>query len=103
MRLPAEIDSLFEEALYSLERIGAPADPALSPSDYLEGVCRRRRLSVLRDVWRYDRSRTYVRRLREIASEMRLAGYSYPEIGTAMHRDHSTIMHALAARPGERP
>ncbi len=49
----------------------------------LRSECKLQRLVVLRRV---------------IASQARQQGYSYPVIGRALNRDHTTIMSALGAR-----
>lgn len=44
------------------------------------------------------RERSIVDKRRIVSKEMREIGYSYPEIGAAMHRDHTTIMNQLGVR-----
>jgi chromosomal replication initiation ATPase DnaA len=40
-----------------------------------------------------QRERCLVERRTVIVKQMRSEGYSYPQIGKAMHRDHASIMH----------
>ena len=56
-------------------------------------------------VWRLcgkERGAFMVELRRRIARELRDAGFSYPDIGHAMNRDHSSIMSLLGASPGTR-
>lgn len=67
----------------------------MTATEHLEELCRRRGLSVYTDVRIRDRRPALVKRRQELAIELRLAGYSLPQIGKALGRDHSTILYLL--------
>lgn len=50
-----------------------------------------------------NRRREHVLVRRTIADEMRRDGHSFPEIGRALNRDHSTIMFLLQGKPRRPP
>lgn len=67
----------------------------MTATEHLEELCRRRGLSVLRDIHAHNRKQEAFELRREIACELFCAGYGWSEIGRAMKRHHTTIMHAV--------
>lgn len=69
---------------------------ALNTGDIVDAMARERGL----EPWRVRgraRQREYVRARIEIAKRLREEGCSFPEIGRALRRDHSTVMYYLEA------
>ena len=66
----------------------------MAPIDYAIRRCHEMGLdpAVVRGSYRHQE---YVMARREIARELRTLGYSYPAIGRAINRDHSTVMSLL--------
>lgn len=75
----------------SLEAI--PPKP-VAPRDALVGIAQRRGLAV-KDLTGASRSKWHTRARVVVAREMREMGYTLVQIGSAMMRDHTTVMYYL--------
>lgn len=75
----------------SLEAL--PPKP-VSPREALAGIALRRGLA-LKDVTGASRSKWHTKARVIVAREMRQMGYTLVQIGSAMMRDHTTVMYYL--------
>lgn len=72
-----------------------------TPLELVKAMCKRMGYDV-REVRGESRVRRYVMFRTEMAESLRLCGFSYPAIGHALNRDHSTVMWILG-RTGRIP
>lgn len=89
---PEELDA----AQAALERSRAAPDVQRHPAAILADVARRYNVAV--EAIRGPSRAASISRVRRLAyRELRAAGYSYPEIGRAVGRDHTTVMYGCGA------